>query len=155
MHISLRPMDCSPPGSTVHDTLQARILEWVAISCSRGSSRSRHQTHIFCISCNGQHFLYLATREAQTPSGSPFGILDSVSENPGLPSMREHIILNCGSLFVFSSALWKPEKTDVSHIQCVLHKLVESMASGECKFKKRFWSHQVVERQVQALRIWA
>ena len=30
------PMDCSPPGSSVHDILQARILEWVAIPCSRG-----------------------------------------------------------------------------------------------------------------------
>ena len=30
-------MDCSPPGSLVHGMLQARILEWVAISCSRGS----------------------------------------------------------------------------------------------------------------------
>ena len=34
-------MDCSPPGSSVHGILQARILEWVAISFSRGSSRPR------------------------------------------------------------------------------------------------------------------
>ena len=34
-------MDCSPPGSSVHGILQARILEWVAISYSRGSSRPR------------------------------------------------------------------------------------------------------------------
>ena len=32
------PLDCSPPGSSAHGTLQARILEWVAISFSRGSS---------------------------------------------------------------------------------------------------------------------
>ena len=32
------PMDCSPPGFSVHGILQARILEWVAISFSRGSS---------------------------------------------------------------------------------------------------------------------
>ena len=31
------PMDCSPPGSSVHGVFQARILEWVAISFSRGS----------------------------------------------------------------------------------------------------------------------
>ena len=36
------PMDCSPPGSSVHRILQASILEWVAISSSRGSSRPRH-----------------------------------------------------------------------------------------------------------------
>ena len=33
------PMDCSPPGSSVHGILQSRILEWVAIPFSRGSSR--------------------------------------------------------------------------------------------------------------------
>ena len=35
---SLRPMDCNPPGSSVHGIFQARILEWIAISYSRGSS---------------------------------------------------------------------------------------------------------------------
>ena len=34
-------MDCSPPGSSVHGILQARILEWVAMPSSRGSSRAR------------------------------------------------------------------------------------------------------------------
>ena len=43
------PMDCSPPGSSVHGILQARILEWVAISFSRGSSPPRNRTHVFCI----------------------------------------------------------------------------------------------------------
>ena len=40
------PMDCSPPGSSVHEILQLRILEWVAIFSSRGSSRTRDQTWI-------------------------------------------------------------------------------------------------------------
>ena len=40
-------MDCSPPGSSVHGVLQARILEWVAISFSRESSQPRDQT---CVS---------------------------------------------------------------------------------------------------------
>ena len=43
------PMDCRPPGFSVHGIFQARILEWVAISFSRGSSWPRDQTHIFCI----------------------------------------------------------------------------------------------------------
>ena len=38
------PMDCSPRGSSVHGILQARILEWVAVPFSRGSSRPRDQT---------------------------------------------------------------------------------------------------------------
>ena len=40
------PMDCSPPDSSVHGILQARILEWVAISFSSGSSQSRDQTQV-------------------------------------------------------------------------------------------------------------
>ena len=39
------PMDCSPPGSSVHGILQARMLEWVAISFSRAYSQPRDQTH--------------------------------------------------------------------------------------------------------------
>ena len=42
-------MDCSPPGSTVYGVLQARILEWVAISFSRGSSQPRDYTWASCL----------------------------------------------------------------------------------------------------------
>ena len=56
------PMDCSLPGSSIHGILQARILEWVAISFSRRSSPPRDRT---CISCIGRLILYhLATWEA-------------------------------------------------------------------------------------------
>ena len=44
------PTDCSPPGSSVHGILQARILEWVVISFSRGSSQPRDQT-LQAVSC--------------------------------------------------------------------------------------------------------
>ena len=44
------PMDCNPRGSSVHEILQARILAWVAICFSRGSSQPRDQTLISCIS---------------------------------------------------------------------------------------------------------
>ena len=43
------PMDCSPPGSSVHGILQARIPEWVAISSSRGFSPPRDGTSVSCI----------------------------------------------------------------------------------------------------------
>ena len=46
------PMDCSPPGSSVHGILWARILEWVAISFSRGYYWPRDWTCVYCISCN-------------------------------------------------------------------------------------------------------
>ena len=50
MSIQLCPTlwDCGPPGSSVHGILQARILEWVAMPSSRGSSWPRDWTHIFC-----------------------------------------------------------------------------------------------------------
>ena len=56
------PVDCSPPGSSVRGILQARILEWVAISFSRGSSQPADRTWVSCIA--GRHFILWATREA-------------------------------------------------------------------------------------------
>ena len=46
-------MDCSPPGSSIHGILQARILEWVAISFSRGSSQCKNQTRVSHIASRG------------------------------------------------------------------------------------------------------
>ena len=57
------PNSCNAiPGSSVHGVLQARILEWVAISFSRGSSQRRDRTRVSCIS--GRFFTNWATREA-------------------------------------------------------------------------------------------
>ena len=56
------PFDSSLPGSSLHGALQARILEWVAISFSRGSSRPRNQTRVFQIA--GRCFNLWAIREA-------------------------------------------------------------------------------------------
>ena len=52
------PMHCSPPGSSVHGLLQARILEQVTISFSKGSSQPRDGTWVSCICCFGRQFLY-------------------------------------------------------------------------------------------------
>ena len=43
------PMDCSPPSSSIHGILQARVLEWIAIPFSRGSSQPRDRTQVSCI----------------------------------------------------------------------------------------------------------
>ena len=56
------PVDCSLPGSSVHGILQARVLGWVAISFSRGSSQPRDWTWVSCIA--GRCFILWATREA-------------------------------------------------------------------------------------------
>ena len=55
------PMDCSLQGSSLHGILLARVLEWVAISFSRGSSWPRDRTLVSCIP--GRHFNLWATRE--------------------------------------------------------------------------------------------
>ena len=49
------PMDCGPPGSSVHEITQGRILEWIAISFSMGTIRPRDRT---CVSCIGRQILY-------------------------------------------------------------------------------------------------
>ena len=63
------PMDCSPPGSSFHGILQARILGWVVISFSRGSSWPREQTHISHIA--GRFFTVWATGEAPQSKMKP------------------------------------------------------------------------------------
>ena len=57
-------MDCSPPGSSVHGIFQTRILDWVAISFSSGSSQPRDWTQISRIV--GRRFIVWATREVST-----------------------------------------------------------------------------------------
>ena len=58
------PMNYSLPGCSVHGILQARVLEWVAMPSSRGSSQPRDQTQVSCIA--GRFFTIWATREAQS-----------------------------------------------------------------------------------------
>ena len=75
------PMDCGLPGSSFHGIFQARILEWVAISFSRGSSRPRDWTRVSHIIVS-RRFTIWATREGhiqssenhQPSSFDPFGI---------------------------------------------------------------------------------
>ena len=68
------PIDCNPPGSSVHGILQARILEWVVIPFSRGSSRPRDQTHVSCI---GRRVVYCLSHQ-----GRPFRCRESKT-HPG------------------------------------------------------------------------
>ena len=55
------PMDCSPPRFSIHWIFQAKVLEWVAISFSRGSSRPRDRTQVSHIA--GRRFNLCTTRE--------------------------------------------------------------------------------------------
>ena len=62
------PTDCSLPGSSVHGILQARILQWVAMPSSRGSSQPRDWTPVSCIA---SEFFY-----QQSPQGNPERVVD-------------------------------------------------------------------------------
>ena len=61
------PVDYGPPGSSVLGIFQARMLEWVAISYSRGFSWPRNWTQVSCVSCIGRWILYHCTTW-KTPS---------------------------------------------------------------------------------------
>ena len=60
------PKDCSLPGSSAHGILQARMLKWITISFTRGSSQPRDQTPVSHIARGGGLFISWATREAQS-----------------------------------------------------------------------------------------
>ena len=64
------PINCSPPGSSVHGILQARMLEWVALPSSRGFSQPRGPTHSSWSSCIGGRFIITAE-----PVGKPVPLL--------------------------------------------------------------------------------
>ena len=68
--------DCSLPGSCVHEILQVRTLEWVAIPFSRGSSKSRDRTWVSCIA--GRFLTVWATRKA--PSRKWVNLKSSISQ---------------------------------------------------------------------------
>ena len=88
------PMDCSPPGSSVHAILQARILEWEAISFSRGSFWLRDWTCISRIA--GRFFTIWATRE--TPLNSHTSVNSPVLKLFSVSSIQKSHLLRARAL---------------------------------------------------------
>ena len=78
------PMDCSPPGSSVHGLVQARVLEWAALSYSRGFSRARDRTHISCVFCIRRWILYHHTTWEALKGSTTVSQLDIVGPVLGL-----------------------------------------------------------------------
>ena len=89
---SLQPVDCSLPSSFVHGFLQARILEWVDMPSSRGSSWLRDQTHISCI--ESRFFTHCATWEALQDISSPQSFRD-VPEDKWHKGRDEALLVDC------------------------------------------------------------
>ena len=92
---SLHPLHHILLSSSVRGILHARILEWVAISFSRGSSWPRDQTHVYCVSCIIRWILY-----PLAPSGKPHHQVELSN------SQRDWFSLQQGDiLFIFSQHL--------------------------------------------------
>ena len=106
-------MDCSLQDSSVCGILHTRIMEWVVIPFSRGSSQSRDWTHVFCISCIGRHILYHWEAQWQAyslPLGKPTGrhiLYHLGSPDQALGKNRTRYSYNViRSLFSFSGLTW-------------------------------------------------
>ena len=81
------PMDCGPPGSSIHGIFQARVLEWVAISFSRGSSPPRDRTQVSALQTDalpseppGKPYMQLAAA-AKSLQSCPT-LCDPIDSNP-------------------------------------------------------------------------
>ena len=77
------PTDCSPLGSSVHGIFQARILECVAISFSRGYSQPKDWTHVSYVSCIGRQVLYQLSHCGIPQSYSAICISEVINISPG------------------------------------------------------------------------
>ena len=98
-------MDYCPPGFYVHGILQARILEWVAMSCSRGSSCPRDQTHISCdfssfIKCKPRREGYIL------PGSSFWAFFFSPSDGGGIKRERAWSLLFFRLNVKFAQEIW-------------------------------------------------
>ena len=80
------PMDCNPPGSSVHGIFQAKTLRWVAISLSGGSSQPRDWIYVSCVSCIGRRVLHhWATWQARfSPHKNPNHIVGANNKSLGM-----------------------------------------------------------------------
>ena len=85
------PMNCSLPGSSVHRILQARILKWVAVSSSRGSSQTRDRIHFSWVSCIGRWVRYHSCHGGSCLHTCKMAIyLPSHLFSPGPPHFSEY-----------------------------------------------------------------
>ena len=115
------PMDCSPPGSSVHGTFLAKILEQVAISYSRGSAWPRDQIHVSCVFCIGRQIVYHCTSwEAMWRKGK--------CDNSTCRWPPDRELLHCwrpgwGIFLGFCGWVREPSGTfsDLYHVMCGLH----------------------------------
>ena len=114
---SLRPMDCSPPGSSVCRILQARIEEWVAIPFSRESSPSRDWTLVSCIAC--RFFTFWDIREATlTDHQKLLEVIDEFSRVVGYKINMQKLVA-----FLYANKLWERNAGNSPIYNCIKKKI--------------------------------
>ena len=97
-------MNCSLPGSSVHAILQARVLEWVAVSFSRASSQPRDQTRVSCIA--GGFLTVLATRKVPVSSWGEVKSCCTGHQDGFLLQVREHLAKWLGKNYSICRVKW-------------------------------------------------
>ena len=118
------PMDCSLPGSSVRGILQARILEWVAISFSRRSSPPRDWSRVFCIV--GRCFTVWATREVHkltylSSNGQMIQLPNGKSCLLEVTSLETNIISN----YLLCTYKYATEIIPVWHYKVLMHNFIQ------------------------------
>ena len=112
-------MDCSPPGSSVHGILQARIVEWVAISSSRGSSKPRDRTQVSHMAGR-----FLISEPPGTLRRQCLLEVAGIEEEEGTCSFH-FAPCSCEHLCSYRSSPWQwqflPAAAVESTLQCFLH----------------------------------
>ena len=124
------PMDCSLPGSYVHGIFQAKVLEWVAISFSRGSSWPRDRTQISHIV--GRCFTIWAIRQVPKPAASSHLTREGGTEEPSDPwgGGCSHY-KNCLWLPILFW-LWVPFLKNCGKIKFVIFTILSVLFCGTC-----------------------
>ena len=116
------PMGGSPPGSSVHGILQARILESVAISSSRLSSQPRDQTHVSCVSCIGRwilhHTIMHAAAAAKSQQSCPTlcNPIDGSPTGSSLPGILQARTLEWVAISFSNAWKWKVKVKSLSYV---------------------------------------
>ena len=141
------PMDCSPSGSFVHGILQARIVEWVAMPSSRGSSQPRDQTHVSSIA--GRFFIIWATREAPKVFGLcriiTIAIITLPTMGPGTLNVFSNyhttVSRNWGS-----KVMHKQQRRGKSEFQTLVAAIKTHIHSTKlwCPYYKKLWSPETL-----------
>ena len=123
--ILCNPIDCSPPGSSVHGILQARILEWVAIALSRESSRPRDQTQVSCIA---------GTKGGKIEAVTDFLFLGSkiTADDYCSHEFRRHLVFGKKTMTNLDSMLKRKDSTLLTEV-CIVKSMVFPIVTYGCE----------------------